>query len=194
MSTQIDSIRNAVGDTLFYYAVSPLVKIVVLLFLIILPLIAYLTLAERRVLAFMQARLGPNRVGPWGLLQPIADVAKLLVKGDSIPLRAVKWAFVLAPCLVVGPAIIIFSVIFYNNFYKRTISELISKNEFVLALEEANIRNNMELMERTAQLTISSKELVDYLYSSREPEAEQLIAPLSSFSLSRTGFSTLSVA
>ena len=107
----LESVRNAVGDTLFYYAVSPLLKIVVLLFLIILPLIAYLTFAERKVLGYMQARLGPNRVGPWGLLQPIADVMKLLVKADSIPTRAVKWAFILAPCLVVGPAIIIFSVI-----------------------------------------------------------------------------------
>ncbi len=111
MTSLIESVRTTVGDTLFYGAVSPLVKILVLLFLMILPLIAYLTLAERRILGFMQARLGPNRVGPWGLLQPIADVAKLLVKGDSIPLRAVKWAFVLAPCLVVGPAILVFAVI-----------------------------------------------------------------------------------
>lgn len=107
----LDSVRNAVGDTLFYYAVSPLLKILVLLFLIILPLITYLTFAERKVLGYMQARLGPNRVGPWGLLQPIADVMKLLVKADSIPTRAVKWAFILAPCLVVGPAFILFSVI-----------------------------------------------------------------------------------
>jgi NADH-quinone oxidoreductase subunit H len=107
----IDSVRNAVGDTFFYYAVSPLLKILVLLFLIILPLISYLTFAERKILGYMQARLGPNRVGPWGLLQPIADVMKLLVKADSIPTRAVKWAFILAPCLVVGPALIIFSVI-----------------------------------------------------------------------------------
>jgi len=111
MGSLIESVRNAVGDTLFYYAVSPLVKIVVLLFLIILPLISYLTFAERKILGYMQARLGPNRVGPWGLLQPIADVMKLLVKADSIPTRAVKWAFILAPCLVVGPALVIFSVI-----------------------------------------------------------------------------------
>ena len=111
MSSLIDSVRNAVGDTLFYYAVSPLLKILVLLFLMILPLIAYLTFAERKILGYMQARLGPNRVGPWGLLQPIADVMKLLVKADSIPTHAVKWAFILAPCLVVGPAVIIFSVI-----------------------------------------------------------------------------------
>ena len=107
----MDAIRQALGDTLFYYAVSPAVKILVLLFLGILPLITYLVLAERKILGYMQARLGPNRVGPWGLLQPIADVMKLLVKEDTLPRQAVKWAFVLAPCLVVAPALIIFAVI-----------------------------------------------------------------------------------
>ena len=86
-------------------------KILILLFLGVLPLITYLVLAERKILGYMQARLGPNRVGPWGILQPIADVMKLLVKEDNIPSQAVKWAFVLAPCLVVGPAFIIFAVI-----------------------------------------------------------------------------------
>jgi NADH-quinone oxidoreductase subunit H len=107
----MDAIRQLVGDTLFYYAVSPALKILALLFLGILPLITYLVLAERKILGYMQARVGPNRVGPWGILQPIADVMKLLVKGDNIPNQAVKWAFILAPCLVVGPAIIIFAVI-----------------------------------------------------------------------------------
>ncbi len=107
----LDALHRAVGDTLFYSAVSPALKILILLFLGILPVITYLVLAERKVLGFMQARLGPNRVGPWGILQPIADVMKLLVKEDTLPVKAVKWAFVLAPCLVVGPALIIFSVI-----------------------------------------------------------------------------------
>ena len=107
----LDSIREAVGDTLFYWAVSPAIKILVLLFLGILPLITYLTFAERKILGYMQARVGPNRVGPWGILQPLADVMKLLVKEDTTPKEAVKWAFILAPCLVVGPAFIIFSVI-----------------------------------------------------------------------------------
>jgi NADH-quinone oxidoreductase subunit H len=107
----MDAIRQFFGPTLFDYAVSPALKILILLFLGILPLITYLVLAERKILGYMQARLGPNRVGPWGLLQPIADVMKLLVKGDNIPNQAVKWAFILAPCLVVGPAFIIFSVI-----------------------------------------------------------------------------------
>jgi NADH-quinone oxidoreductase subunit H len=107
----LESIRGAVGDTLYFYAISPALKILVLLFLFVLPLITYLVLIERKVLGYMQARVGPNRVGPWGLLQPIADVMKLLVKEDTLPRQAVKWAFVLAPCLVVGPAFIILSVI-----------------------------------------------------------------------------------
>ncbi|HXO22707.1 MAG TPA: NADH-quinone oxidoreductase subunit NuoH [Thermoanaerobaculia bacterium] len=107
----LDALRRAVGDPLFYFAVSPALKILVLLFLGILPVITYLVLAERKILGFIQARVGPNRVGPWGLLQPIADVMKLLVKEDTLPSQAVKWAFILAPCLVVAPAFIIFSVI-----------------------------------------------------------------------------------
>jgi NADH-quinone oxidoreductase subunit H len=111
MGGLLDSLRGAVGDPLFYWAVSPAIKILIVMFLGLLPLITYLVLAERKVLGYMQARLGPNRVGPWGILQPIADVMKLLVKEDTLPVKAVKWAFVLAPCLVVGPAFIIFSVI-----------------------------------------------------------------------------------
>jgi NADH-quinone oxidoreductase subunit H len=77
----------------------------------VMGIITYLVLAERKILGFIQVRVGPNRVGPWGLLQPIADVAKLLVKEDVIPRRAVKWAFVLGPCLVVAPALVIFAVV-----------------------------------------------------------------------------------
>lgn len=99
------------NETLFHYAVLPLVKILVVLFLMVLPLITYLVLAERKILGYMQARVGPNRVGPWGVLQPIADVVKLLAKEDIIPTAAVRWAFILAPALVVGPALLIFAVI-----------------------------------------------------------------------------------
>jgi NADH-quinone oxidoreductase subunit H len=106
----LQSLREFVGPTLFDYGVSPAIKILILLNCVML-LITYLVLAERKILGFIQARVGPNRVGPWGLLQPIADVLKLLVKEDVIPSRAVKWAFVLGPCLVVAPAFIIFSVI-----------------------------------------------------------------------------------
>ncbi len=107
----LEALRAAAGDTLFYFAISPALKILGLVFLAILPVITYLVLAERKILGFIQVRVGPNRVGPWGLLQPIADVMKLLVKEDTIPSRAVRWAFVLAPCLVVAPALVIFSVV-----------------------------------------------------------------------------------
>ena len=98
-------------EVLFQYVVLPLIKIGILLGAGVMPLITYLVLAERKILGFIQMRTGPNRVGPWGLLQPIADVLKLLVKEDIIPSRAIRWAFVLAPCLVVAPAFLIFSVI-----------------------------------------------------------------------------------
>ena len=88
----------------------PLAKIAVILGVVMF-IITYLTYAERKILGFLQVRLGPNRVGPWGLLQPIADTLKLLVKEDVTPNRAVRWAFILAPCLVVAPALVIFSVI-----------------------------------------------------------------------------------
>jgi NADH-quinone oxidoreductase subunit H len=92
------------------YLLWPLLKIGIV-FSVVMFIIMYLVLAERKILGFMQVRLGPNRVGPWGLFQPVADVLKLFVKEDSIPSTAVRWAFVLAPCLVVAPALIIMSVI-----------------------------------------------------------------------------------
>ncbi|MEW5807159.1 MAG: NADH-quinone oxidoreductase subunit NuoH [Acidobacteriota bacterium] len=79
--------------------------------LIVLLIVAYLTLLERKVIAFMQVRLGPRRVGPHGLLQPIADVIKLLIKEDITPKNADKFVFALAPILAVFPAIAAFAVI-----------------------------------------------------------------------------------
>ena len=111
MDGLLQPLHDALGPTLFYFAASPLLKIVVLLFAGVLPLISYLVLAERKVLGFIQVRLGPNRVGPWGLLQPIADILKLMVKEDIIPTQSIKWAFILSPCLVVAPAFVIFAVI-----------------------------------------------------------------------------------
>ena len=107
----LQPLHDFLGPTLFFYVLSPAIKILVVVFVGVLPLISYLVLAERKILGFMQVRLGPNRVGPWGLFQPIADIMKLLVKEDIIPSQAVRWAFVLAPCLVVAPALIILSVI-----------------------------------------------------------------------------------
>jgi NADH-quinone oxidoreductase subunit H len=82
-----------------------------LIFLVILTLAAYLVFAERRILAWVQDRKGPNRVGPFGLLQPLADLIKLLTKEDVVPSAADRWLFYLAPAMAAIPAILIFSVI-----------------------------------------------------------------------------------
>src|SRR6184192_2345630 len=88
----------------------PVIKIAIIM--AVLPLIvAAVTLAERKVIAFMQVRLGPMRVGPWGLLQPIADPIKLLLKEDIIPERADRWIFTLAPIICLIPAFIVLAVI-----------------------------------------------------------------------------------
>lgn len=107
----LEPIREALGETLFFYGFSPLLKIGFVMFLFALPIITWMVLAERKILGFIQFRPGPNRVGPWGLLQPVADVAKLLVKEDVIPREAIKWAYIMAPGLVVVPMFVLFSVI-----------------------------------------------------------------------------------
>ena len=68
-------------------------------------------LAERRLMGFMQARLGPNRVGPKGLLQGVADLVKLVTKEDIMPARAERAVFFLAPVLAVIPALTALAVI-----------------------------------------------------------------------------------
>ena len=78
---------------------------------VILTLAAYLVLAERKLLARMQLRYGPNRVGPFGLMQPLADVIKLLTKEDFLPATADKWLFLLAPGLSAVTALLTFAVV-----------------------------------------------------------------------------------
>jgi NADH-quinone oxidoreductase subunit H len=81
---------------------------------IVLPLmlcVAYLTLAERKVIGFMQVRIGPNRVGYFGLLQPVADGLKLLMKEIIMPAASNKTLFLLGPVLAIGPAFAAWAVV-----------------------------------------------------------------------------------
>jgi NADH-quinone oxidoreductase subunit H len=87
-----------------------LIKSVVIVFFL-LGGFAYLTLFERRVLARMQVRIGPNRAGPWGLLQPVADGVKLIFKEELIPDKADRLVFILAPIITVVPALIVLAVL-----------------------------------------------------------------------------------
>ncbi len=97
-------------NDLLTYVVIPLAQAGVILGVLLL-IVAYLTLLERKVIAFMQVRLGPRRVGPHGLYQPIADVIKLLIKEDITPKNADKFIFTLAPIIAVFPALGAFAVI-----------------------------------------------------------------------------------
>lgn len=96
----------------------------VLILLVMTGGFAYTTLYERKVLARMQVRVGPNRAGPLGFLQPIADGIKLIFKEELIPAKADKLIFILAPVITVMPALVITAVIPWGNaitLFGRTI-------------------------------------------------------------------------
>src|SRR5213593_3880465 len=92
-----------------------LLKIVGIVFLVILPMVSYAVYAERKVSALIQDRLGPNRVGPAGLFQPIADAMKFLLKEDFTPAHVNKLYYWLAPCLAMVPAITTIAVVPFGS-------------------------------------------------------------------------------
>jgi len=108
MNIYLDQARQWFGPT--WPVIWTLAKIVA----IVLPLmlaVAYLTLWERKVIGWIQVRIGPNRVGPLGLLQPIADGVKLLLKEIIVPTGANKFLFVLAPVMAIVPALAAWAVV-----------------------------------------------------------------------------------
>jgi NADH-quinone oxidoreductase subunit H len=88
----------------------PLLKIVIVLNATLVG-VTYMVLLERKVIAWAQSRLGPMRVGPYGILQPVADAVKLMIKEDITPTRADKWVFTAAPIISMVPALIVYAVI-----------------------------------------------------------------------------------
>ena len=97
------------------FAVFSLLKIVIAVFAIVLPLVAYSVLAERRISAWIQDRIGPNRVGPWGILQPAADGIKFILKEDFTPAHVRKTYFWLAPAVATIPALLTLAVIPFGS-------------------------------------------------------------------------------
>jgi len=98
-------------------AIAPLydlIKIIVILVPLLLG-VAYLTFAERKIIGYMQVRIGPNRVGPRGWLQPIADALKLLMKEVILPANADRFLFVIAPMLSLAPALAAWAVIPFTD-------------------------------------------------------------------------------
>jgi NADH-quinone oxidoreductase subunit H len=90
--------------------VIPLLKIAVVLNATLVA-VTYMVLLERKVIAWAQSRLGPMRVGPYGILQPVADAVKLMIKEDITPVRADRWVFTAAPIISMVPALIVYAVI-----------------------------------------------------------------------------------
>lgn len=99
----------------YSFIITSLLKIVGVLFIVILPMVSYSVYAERRVSAFIQDRVGPNRVGPAGLFQPIADIFKLLLKEDFTPRHVNTFYYWLAPALAMMPAIITIAVVPFGS-------------------------------------------------------------------------------
>ena len=119
-----------------FYIINTLVSIlsvVIPLFLIV----AYVTYSERKIIGFMQSRMGPTRVGPSGLLQPIADVLKLVSKEIIIPSQANKGIFLTAPMLMLVPSLLVWSVIPLSEFF--IISNINAGLLFILALTSLSV-------------------------------------------------------
>jgi NADH-quinone oxidoreductase subunit H len=102
----------------------PLLKIAIVLNATLVG-VTYMVLLERKVIAWAQSRLGPMRVGPYGILQPIADAVKLMIKEDITPTRADKWVFTAAPIIAMVPALIVYAVIPFGpevNLFGRRVT------------------------------------------------------------------------
>jgi len=121
-------------------AIPEVILIIAKILLIVLPImggVAYLTLAERKVIGYMQVRIGPNRVGPRGLLQPIADGLKLLMKEIIVPTNANRFLFIAAPILALAPALAAWAVIPFSD--GMVLADIDASLLYILALTSMGV-------------------------------------------------------
>lgn len=130
---------HGIGQNFFGF-MWPLVWNLVKIICIVLPVmgcVAYLTLWERKLIGWMHVRLGPNRVGPAGLLQPIADALKLLLKEIIVPAKANKMLFVIAPIMTIMPALAAWAVIPFGP--ETVLANVNAGLLFVMAITSLNV-------------------------------------------------------
>ena len=127
--------QSLINSLDFPFLIGALIK-VALFWILIMIICAYAVYAERRVLAVIQNRLGPNRVGWQGLLQPFADLIKFIFKEDIIPLAVNKWLYVMAPIIALIPAMMVLIVYPFGpenmplpggEFLTHAVNDLITK-------------------------------------------------------------------
>ena len=122
-------------ESIFY-----IIKTLLSILIVVVPLfliVAYVTYSERKIIGFMQSRMGTMRVGPSGLLQPIADVLKLVSKEIIIPTNANKGIFLTAPMLMLVPSLLVWSVIPLSEYF--IISNINAGLLFILALTSLSV-------------------------------------------------------
>jgi NADH-quinone oxidoreductase subunit H len=140
--------------------VVPLLKIVVLLNAVLVS-VTYMVLLERKVIAWVQVRLGPMRVGPYGTLQPIADAIKLILKEDITPAHADRLVFTVAPIVAMVPALVAFAVIPFGGdvtiFGRR------------LALQVADVNVGLLYIVSVTSLSVYGIILAGYASNSKFP-------------------------
>ncbi|MCU7859643.1 MAG: NADH-quinone oxidoreductase subunit NuoH [Candidatus Thiodiazotropha sp. (ex Lucinoma kastoroae)] len=118
------------------YLIWTLIKIVVIVAPMMLA-VAYFTYAERKIIGYMQVRIGPNRVGPKGWLQPIADALKLMFKEIVIPANANKLLFLIAPAISLGPALAAWAVFPFDE--KLVLADINAGLLYILALTSIGV-------------------------------------------------------
>ena len=117
-----------------------IINIFIEIIIVVIPLfliVAYTTYSERKIIGYMQSRLGPTRVGPSGIFQPIADVIKLATKEIIIPSNSNKGLFLTAPIIMLVPSLMVWSVIPLSEYF--VIANINAGLLFVLALTSLSV-------------------------------------------------------